>query len=486
MLDESVRRTILELTQRGHGIRAVGKLTGLSRGTVRKVLRAGTSTISVQQRAELGEPHDSEIRELHIRCKGNLVRVHEELLHKGIELSYSALTGYCRRHGIGYTPPKPTGRYVFEPGEEMQHDTSPHRVVLAGKERVAQTASLVLCYSRMRFLQMYPRFDRFTCKLFFEEASVFFDGFCGRCMIDNTHVVVLTGTGATMVPVPEMEAFGKRYGFTFAAHEKGDANRSAHVERGFDHFERNFLAGRTFDDFVDANRQARQWCEQVNTKRRRELQASSRELFAQELPRLKRRPEWVPEIYRLHHRIVDTEGFVHVDGHIYSVPWQLIGRRVEVRESKGQILVLEGPRVVAEHARATGFSKSRTTEPAHRPPRGEQAKQRNQPTPDELLLASEGEPLASYAVALKQRASTRWPTVLRRLVQMWHDYPSGPLLAAIGDAAHFGLYDLERLDTMVLRRIASDFFPVSLESVTPDNQTDSDDSTEPDGEPNEG
>ncbi len=480
MLDEPTRGAILTLSQQGHGIRAIARLMGISRGAVRQVLRSGSAAAPSQQRPELGEPHDAEIRALHAQCRGNLVRVHEELQRLGVELSYSALTGYCRRHGIGYEAPKPAGRYVFEPGQEMQHDTSPHRVVVAGTERTAQTASLVFCYSRMRFLQMYPRFDRFTCKLFLEEASVFFGGFCGRCMIDNTHVVVLTGTGATMVAVPEMEAFGRRYGFVFVAHEKGDANRSAHVERGFDHFERNFLAGRTFEDFTDANRQARQWCEQVNSKQRRELQSSSRELFVKEVDHLQRRPAWVPEVYRLHHRIVDTEGFVHVDGHIYSVPWQLIGRRVEVRESATVVSVLEGPRLVAEHPRATGFTKSRTTAPAHRPPRGEQTKQRNQPTPDESLLTSAGEPLASYALAVKQRACTRWPMALRRLAQMWHDYPSAPFLSAVTEAAHFGLYDLERLDTMVLRRIAGDFFPVSLDSVPPDDRA------EPEGAPSEG
>ena len=46
-------------------------------------------------------------------------------------------------------------------------------------------------------------------------------------MIDNTHVVVLHGTGSQMVPVPEMAAFAERFGFRFEAHERGDANRSA-------------------------------------------------------------------------------------------------------------------------------------------------------------------------------------------------------------------------------------------------------------------
>jgi hypothetical protein len=44
-----------------------------------------------------------------------------------------------------------------------------------------------------------------------------------------------------MVPVPEMVAFGERFGFEFAAHEIGDANRSARVERPFRFIEGNFL-----------------------------------------------------------------------------------------------------------------------------------------------------------------------------------------------------------------------------------------------------
>jgi transposase len=108
----------------------------------------------------------------------------------------------------------------------------------------------------MRFVQLYPRFTRFVCKVFLADALEYFAGACGTCMIDNTHVVVLRGTGKDMVPVPEMAAFAERYGFAWKAHEKGDANRSAHVERGFDHVERNFLAGRTFETWNEANREA--------------------------------------------------------------------------------------------------------------------------------------------------------------------------------------------------------------------------------------
>ncbi len=69
-----------------------------------------SATVPPLQRAERASAQEVDIRELYARCKGNLVRVHEELRadDEG-KLSYQALTAYCRRHGIGEEPKKPTG-----------------------------------------------------------------------------------------------------------------------------------------------------------------------------------------------------------------------------------------------------------------------------------------------------------------------------------------------------------------------------------------
>src|SRR5256714_5071541 len=88
----------------------------------------------------------------------------------------------------------------------MQHDTSPHTVEVGGRKYKAQTASAVLCYSRMLFFQINPTFQRFDCKVFLTDALRHAGGAPERMMIDNTHVVVLRGTGREMIPVPEMEA----------------------------------------------------------------------------------------------------------------------------------------------------------------------------------------------------------------------------------------------------------------------------------------
>jgi hypothetical protein len=48
--------------------------------------------------------------------------------------------------------------------------------------------------------------------------------------------------------------------------------------------------------------------------------------------------------------------------------------------------------------------------------------------------------------------------MLRRLLGMLHDYPRPPLLAAVNAAQEYGLFDLDRLDRMVLRNVARDYF----------------------------
>ena len=435
---------------------------------MRKVLALGTPQVPQIERPRKADPYKDEILDQYASCKGNLVRVHEELVDKkGAGLSYQALTAFCRKHSIGHEPQWPSGSYDFKPGQEMQHDTSPHRASIGGREQPVQTASEVLCYSRVLFFQFYPAFNRFYCKVFLSEAAEYNQGVCAVCMIDNTHVVVASGTGAEMVPAPEMAAFAERFGFSFRAHEKGDADRSARVERPFHFIENNFLAGRRFADFDDLNRQALAFCDKVNAKTKRHLRASPRELFASERAFLRPLPLFVPEVYRLHDRIVDIEGFISVDSHRYSAPYMLIGRRLEVRETKDRIDIYQGPRLVASHRKVVSRTPTRIALPEHRPRRGERPSQKTSPEEQELQGAEED--LSKYAEELKKRSAGRGTLALRRLLALRRDYPSGAFLKAVTVARQYGLFDLDRLERLTLRMVAKDFFVVGDDEDGEDN-----------------
>lgn len=476
MLDQGTRAAILQLHERGQGIRAIARAMKVSREAVRDVIARGTDEVPVFARPELAEPHRDQILELYDDCKHNLVRVHEKLLEVGVQLSYQALTAFCRRHEIGHEPKQPSGRYDFAPGQEMQHDTSPHHAWIGGVLRDVQTAAVVLCYSQLLYFQMYPRFTRFECKIVLTESCEYFGGSADDWMIDNTHVVVLTGTGKGMIAVPEMVAFAERFGGQFKAHEKGDANRSARVEIPFQHIDNNFLAGRKFDSWEHLNREARIWCDKVNAKYSSKLHASRRELFAAERGALNPLPLHVPEVYRIHQRIVDSEGFVCLHRNRYSVPWKLIGRPMEVRETKNRIVVYDGPRIVAAHPRQLDVLDQRIVDKDHRPPRG-QLKPKSGPCAEEQELLRIVPDISNYVAALKRRAKGRGMLALRRLLGFVRDYPRDSLLAAVAHADNYGLFDIDRLERLVLRHVAHDYFivPSAPLPAPPKQEPESDD-----------
>jgi hypothetical protein len=57
---------------------------------------------------------------------------------------------------------------------------------------------------------------------------------------------------------------------------------------------------------------------------------------------------------------------------------------------------------------------------------------------------------------------------------MRRDYPAAQLDTAVRTAAHYGLYDLDRLERMILRQVATDFFvlPADRDTAIADLTTD--------------
>ncbi len=260
MIAAQLREAILALHNKGARIRNIARVLKLSRNTVRQVIRRPPppqGAAPPQMPTHLLAP----LSEAFVRCEGNVVRV-QEVLEEEFELQipYSTLTRWVREAELR-APKQRSGSYHFGLGEEMQFDTSPHRLTIAEHAVKAQCAALVLAYSRRIFIRYFPCFTRFEAKAFLREALCFMDGSAHRCMIDNTNVVVASGSGADAVMAPEMEVFGQIFGFEFVAHKVGDANRSARVERAFYFVEKNFLAGRRFSTWDDLNAQARSWCE---------------------------------------------------------------------------------------------------------------------------------------------------------------------------------------------------------------------------------
>lgn len=433
-------------------MREISRLLKLSRNTVRRVLRGAEQPAA----ASAQTAHREQLEPLFERAGGNVVRVQEMLVgEQGQCVPYSTLTRWVREAELR-EPPKRSGEYVLGPGSETQHDTSPHRLTVGEKTLTAQCAALVLAYSRRLYVQYYPRFTRLEAKHFLLEAARFMEGTCPVCVIDNSSVIVAGGTGAEALIAPEMAAFARALGFVFRPHRLMHPDRKGRIERPFAWVETNFLPGRTFKDFEDLNRQALQWCTQVaNQKPKRVLGMSPEAAYVIEKPYLQALPLAVPPVYEVLERTVDLMGCVSVETNRYSVPERFVGKPVSVYQYPRELQIFCRGILIATHPRLIGRRDARQVLPEHHPP---PRTRHRRPAPEEKLLRGRHPTLDRYMAALTDHKPGRAVRVLRRLLQIQRTYPAEPFIAALEQALRFNLFDLGRLERLVLKHVAGDFF----------------------------
>lgn len=464
MVSLDKRRAIFDLKAQNKGSRAIAKAVGVARSTVQQIIDEGPEPPEKEPRAHKLDPMRDRIEHLYIQCDRNLVRVAEELEKEtgGLLVAYSTFTAYCRQLQLGQPREgdQPAGQYIFGPGVEMQHDTSLVVILVGDRRREYQATSLKLGYSKNRYLRFYRRFRRFECKDFHNRGLEFFEGACERNVVDNTSVVILCGTGKNALVVPEMETFGARYGFKFVAHEKGDSNRKAKVERDFDYIQGNFLKGRTFTDDADLNRQAEEWCRKKNMgfDKRRRLWLPR--LFAEERAHLKRLPPYrPPECQWYHHRRVDAEGMVSLDGNRYSAPNEYLRKEVTIKETMDTITLMDGPKELCVHPRLPDRDRKESRLPGH----GRDLSRRRRASlettsEEERWLHAQSPILSRYIQGLRRLGGRRFPYQVRKLYGLCHEYEVTEVEKACEHAASYGLFDVTRLEGVLLQEHGARLF----------------------------
>jgi transposase len=454
-ITNEIRNTAHILKAQSHSLSKISQLLKLSRNTVRRILSEPDGQVAPRA------PRDAQILALledaYQRARGNVVRAQQLLLEEhNLNVPYSTLTRWVRDAELR-APPRRSGEYHHPAGAEMQHDTSPHRFDLSGKPVKAQCASLVLAYSRWLFFQYYPKFSRFEAKHFLLEACRCMEGTAPICVIDNTSVIVASGTGKHAIMAPEIAAFAATLGFVFLAHERGHSDRKGRIERPFSYIERNFLPGRHFTDFEDVNRQALAWCREVANRKPKAVlgDVAPEAIYLTEKPYLQPLPRILPPVYEVLERTVDLYGYISIETNRYSTPERLVGKSVTAYKYPTEIRIYRHDKEIACHPRLIGQRQGRHKLPGHH---SIPTRESRGPALEEQLLKGHHPSLDRYAAALKQHAAHRAARALQRLLELKRTYPSGPFLAAIDQAMQFGLFDLGRLETLILKHVAGDFF----------------------------
>jgi transposase len=463
MIDEEKRKVVLVLYREGKKKKEIARLLSLTPRTVRKILADGSES-AAKPRCDRKEIEPDLLARLYARCDGYVQRIHEILKDEnGIEIGYSTLTRLIRDLGIGRKATTRCHQVSDIPGEEMQHDTTPCRVRIGDKIMAFILSGLYLRHSRMRYIKFYPHFNRFAMKCFFYEALRFWGRSARICVIDNTNLAVLRGTGKDAIFHPEMITFAKPYGFTWMAHEKGHANRKAGVERSFWTVETNFLPGRSFESIEDLNRQAYEWA--TSHYARRPLPHTRLipvELFEEEKRDLIALPGFIEPPYRSHLREIDQYGYVAFDANYYWVPGKLRGK-ASVIEYPDRIKIFAAQQPPVEYPLPAWGLRNQKFSPQGVSTTPYEPRHLQKPCHDEERhLRALGSQVEAYLDFVRSGDSgvTQKSKFIRELYGLFRNTAPGLFIATITRALEYRLANIERLQRISYQLMHKDLYHI--------------------------
>jgi transposase len=370
---ETIARIRREFFVRGKTIKEIVRDLGVSRNTVRKVLRSEVTAFEYERRAQplpkLGRWRDELDRRLvaneakAARERLTLIRIFEDLRALGYEGGYDAVRRYARgwRKEHQAATADAFVPLSFAPGEAYQFDWSHEIVVLNGVTTTVKVAHLRLCHSRMPFMRSYPRESQEMVFDAHDRAFAFFRGACRRGLYDNMKTAVDT------VFVGKDRAYNRRF-LQLCAHylveptactpaagwEKGQVENQVGLAR-----QRFFTPRLRFKSYEEMNAWLLDQCVfYAKAHKHPELaEETVWSAFEQERPRL------VPYAGRFDgfHALtvsVSKTCLVRFDNNKYSVMAKAVGRPVEVHAYADRIVIRQDGEVVGEHRRAFGRNQT--------------------------------------------------------------------------------------------------------------------------------
>jgi transposase len=393
-------REVLRLWLRGEGLRAISRLAGMDRKTVRRYVEAGEelgvdragdedqlTDLLLGQVVERVRPHRidgrGEARRLLDAHRDQLeewldadgltvVKVHELLERQGVVVPARTLHRYALEElGIGRSVRSSTVRVNDgAPGDELQVDFGKLGRIPdpeTGKPRDLWALVFTPVVSRFSFVWLTHRQTLDDVLAGFEAAWAFFGGVFATVIPDNMKTIV---DGADSLEPRLNQAFveyAQHRGFVVDPARVRSPQDKPRVERVVPYVRNNFFAGEVFIDLADAQRRVEVWARgRAGMRVHGTTQLRPAEHF-----RLEEAPVLAPAPTAPYDVPIYATAKVHRDHHIevakalYSIPGALIGTQVDVRADRSLVRVFSRGQLIKVHPRQRPGGRS--TDPADLP-----------------------------------------------------------------------------------------------------------------------
>ncbi|MHB8169618.1 MAG: IS21 family transposase [Thermoleophilia bacterium] len=407
------------------------------------------------------------------RAEPDFAYINQELKRKGVTLKLLwqeyldqnpdgyRYTQFCHLYKNFAGHGKPVMRQSYKAGEKMFVDyagqTMPITNPVTGEVSEAQIFVAALGASNFTFAEATESQDLFSWIGSHTRAFSFFGGVPGVLVPDNLRAGVSKSCRYEPDLNPTYAEMAAHYGIAVIPARVRKPRDKAKVEAAVLIVERQILAplrNHTFFSTAELNRAMRPLLEKLNQKPFAKLEGSRALVFETlEKPALGSLPVRPYEFAIFKKARVNIDYHIEVERHFYSVPYQLVGRQLDVRLTAGVVEVLGNGKRIASHRRSHvrgGYS----TKDEHRPP----AHRHYQKWPPERLIAwagKTGPETAGLAQAILQRKKhpEQGYRSCQGLIRLTNKYPAERMEAACRLALVAGAHSYKSVKSILEKNL---------------------------------
>jgi len=351
---------IRDLHQQGLSISQISRETGYHRDTVRKYIAAQT-TPTLKKRGEIVSKLDPFKDYIHQRISEyplHASRIYHEIQGQGFTGGYTIVKDYIRK----IRPPEiipAVLRYETKPGVQAQVDwTECEHIEEDGHVRKVYCFSMILGYSRMRFMEYTFTTNISTFIQCHLHAFEYFGGYTDEILYDNIKQVLIKRAIRPRENTwnSKFQDFFTYHGFIPRLCKPYCPQTKGKIENSIGYMKRDFLMGGTFSSLNDMNRQLIQWLNRVNGA----VHGTTHEvpferLKKENLKSLSALPAY--QVRREETRRVSRDSYVSYRGNRYSVPYQYAGRSVTIEIQGNRMAIRSGSDMICSHDVVPGHSR---------------------------------------------------------------------------------------------------------------------------------
>ena len=336
----------------GASLRRIARDLSLSRKTVRRIL--GTTPVkskSTNPRARVIDRYRDAVRQmLSSSAEMRATSILERLRPMGFEGGITVVRDLVRELRPR-AEREPFLTVEHAPAELAQVDWADFGFAIPGCPRRVSAFVMMLCYSRMLYVEFTLGQVQGTLLRCMDRAAAFFGGVTNVDVFDNMKTVVLDPKGPIFHP--RFVAYAARAGFGITACRPRTPTQKGTVERGIGFLRERFWPGRRFSSLLDLNTQALSWRDEFANSRIHDTTGKVPALVFEHVERQRLRP--LPQTPFDTDDILGTgvtKTFrVTFDRNRYSVPPRLHSQPVLVRANDDTVRIILGTKTIATHVR---------------------------------------------------------------------------------------------------------------------------------------